>query len=153
MSRGNEIDPRMMGNVPIIGGQRMPTRAEEKQMEKDAITMAVLQVAGTALSSILESGPASVEDGDVSSAIQVATDLLKKSEETKGDYGDHIGKRKLRNQLAAQLIYSALRGGVVYKTNLIHRAFNAASKILEKAEEYAENETVETTPISDIIST
>lgn len=153
MHKGNEIDPRLMENAHILGSRRTPTATEQKQMEKDAITMAVIQVSATALSSILEGGDPLRDEEVANVAIQVAKDLLEKSEETKDDFGEHIGKRKLRNQLAAQFIYSSLRGGQTYKSNVVHRAFTAAAKLIEEAEAYAESESKKNSPTSDIIAT
>lgn len=152
MSR-QEIDPRFLQNAHLLGQQRPPTAAEKKAMQKEAITMAVMQVAGTAFSSILESGPAGLNVAEAEISLRVAKDILKKSEQSKDDYGEQIGKRKLRNQLAAQLIYSTLRGGSNYLSSTVDKAFDLATKIVDESEAYAENEIEEDAPSSDIIAT
>lgn len=154
-SRGNEIDPALLQNAHLVGQPRTPTASEVKQMNKEAIMLAVMQVAGTALSSLLESGPSHYYDPVTNSdvVLEAAKALLKKSDETQNDFDGHIGKRKLRNQLAAQLVYSTLRGGEAYKQSVIDNAFDAATKIIKGAESYANEEVEKTTPTSNIIAT
>jgi hypothetical protein len=143
----------MMQNAHVLGQPRMPTSAEVKQMEKDNTTLAVLQIAGTAVSSMLESGEPLGGDEAVDISLAIAKDLLNKSEQTKDDYGEKIGRRKIRNQLAAQLLYSTLRGGADYRKDLIDWSFDIASNLLTKAEQYAEDEAEKSAPTSDIIAT
>lgn len=155
MNRGNEIDPMLMQNAHILNTRRTPTASERKQMEREAVTMALMQVAGTALGSILESGEEPLRNSDelAKLSLQIAKDLLNKSEESKEDFGEQVGKRKLRNQLAAQILYSSLRGGQPYKLNLIHRSFTIATSVIEGAEAHAEEMVEDDDNSSDIIVT
>ena len=153
MNRGQEIDPLLMQNAHLLGQQRTPTKAELHKMEKDAITMAILQVSTTALNAMLESGSHPLSGDDAANiALQVAKDLLSVSSERENDFEDNIQKRKIRNQIAAQLVYANLRGGIQYKKNSIHRAFNAASKLIEESESYAETEMARDSSTNSIVT-
>lgn len=140
----NQMDPVMMQNAHVLGEPRMPTASEAKTMERNAITIAVMNIAGTALSSMLEYSDDPTNVQRVPCSINLAKAILDKSEATQNDYGEEVSKRKLRNQLAAQLIYSALRGGAnPHPSELVDCSFDQASQILKEAEKYATEKTTD----------
>jgi len=138
----NELDPAMLAQAQMLGQRRTPTMSEQRKMEQAQFMMAALQVSGTALSSFLEGGHGSFSDEDIAFSIDVAEAILKLSEETKGDFEDNVMLRKLRNQLGAQLVYSAIRGGRanIYGFNataLVKTCFIAAKTLLNSADKFS----------------
>ena len=139
----NELDPTMLAQAQMLGGaRRMPTKAEIRDAEHQGIMMAILSVAGTSFSSLLEGGYAGTFEECRGLSERVAEAILKKSEQTKEDFGEDIMKRKLRNQLGAQLTYSALRGDttIVTADELVNRTFESATKLVRSADEFATKE-------------
>jgi hypothetical protein len=141
----NEIDPRLINQAHLLGQRRTPTRAEQKEMERANIMLAHLQVTGTALSSLLEGGADYTNPEVVKFAQSVTEEVLKRSESTKDDFDGNVALRKVRNQLAAQLIYSDLRGGYgalnqEAAAKLVNSLFDTATEVAKDAEEFAEKE-------------
>lgn len=143
MKGHNQLDPSMMHQAHLLGQQRMPTEAEKKAYEKNALTIAILNISATAQSALIE-GKHGV---DTETCFELAKALLDKSEATKDDYKD-TQKRKMRNQLAAQFMYARCRGTGITSTpeNIVEEAFSHANELFNMASAYAENE-VETTDI------
>jgi hypothetical protein len=140
----NELDPAMLAQAQMLGQRRTPTMSEQRKIEQAQFMMAALQVSGTALSSFLEGGYGSFEDENIAFSIDVAKAILKLSEETKGDFEDNVMLRKLRNQLGAQLVYSAIRGGSCADTYsrddataLVKTCFVAAKTLLNSADAFS----------------
>ena len=144
----NQVDPNIYNQATILGQQQEPTADEIKTMERNALTIAAVNISGTAISSLLESnGAFSIEEAsDIS--FSFAKSILDKSDETKDDYGDEVGKRKVRNQLAAQICFALLKGhppsfittdGPSYEgtKKYVDSAFKIASNMLERSQEYA----------------
>jgi hypothetical protein len=151
----NQIDPRLLAQAQMLGGQRRtPTKAEMRQAEHQGIMMAILSVAGTSLSSLLEGGHVSDMAESKDFSLEVANEILNKSEQTKEDFGEDTMKRKLRNQLAAQLTYSTLRGAgglIGGATQLVANAFESATSLVENADKFASKEVEGAEPNSSSI--
>ena len=137
----NEIDPALLQQAQLLGGRRTPTRAEQKEMERANIMMAHLQVSGTALSSLVEAGGSSSLKS-VRFAQSIAESILRKSEGTKDDFDGNVQLRKIRNQLAAQLIYSHLRGSKTHgdSDEIVTGFFDIAATLVSDAKDFAEKE-------------
>jgi len=152
----NELDPAMLAQAQMLGQRRTPTKAEQRKMEEAQFMMAALQVSSTTLSSFLEGGHGRLEDDDVTFSIDVAKAILKFSEETKDDFEGNVMLRKLRNQLGAQLVYSAVRGGQAEifsydATALVMTCFDTAKTLLESADEFSKEAMNEEADSSSII--
>lgn len=154
----NELDPAMLAQAQMLGQRRTPTKAEQRKMDEAQFMMAALQVSGTALSSFLEGGHGKLETNNIKFSKEVAQAILKGAEETKGDFENNVMLRKLRNQLGAQLVYSAIRGGQADVFNfdanvLVQACFDAASDLLTSADEFSKEAMNEKAPNSSIILT
>lgn len=135
MTRGyNQIPPEMLAQAHMIGQPRMRTEAEELEMMQNALTMTVANIAGTVYSAMTEAG----NQPSPSVAIDIAKSVLSVSEQIK-DEDEPIGKRKMRNQLAAQLFFSALRGGLrpTKPEESLKEFFEEAAQMVTLSEEYA----------------
>lgn len=149
----NEIDPVLLQQAHLLGGgQRQPTKAEQLEMIKGQVMMAHLSVAGTALSSHLEAGGAP-DLQSVDFVNEVAQSILDTSEKGRDDFGANIALRKVRNQLAAQLVYSMIRGLTTCPsaTTIVDKAFKMATALTTHADEFAtkemENEGVDSSTV------
>ncbi len=136
----------MMQQAHLLGQQqRMPTKAEQRAYETNALTIAVLNIAGTARSACLEGKHTIYPD----KIFELATAILDKSHESRDDYKDPQ-KRKMRNQLAAQFVYARCRGQgiemdpqarakneVSDAISIVDTAFASATKLMEQATGWA----------------
>jgi hypothetical protein len=139
----HELDPALIQQAQLLGQRRTPTKAEQREMEKANIILAAVQVGGTALSSLCENSDVS---WPLRKRVQYAQDIthaiLDRSEESKDDFDGNVQMRKLRNQLAAQLVYSRLRGLTIFDDAkaCVAECFEASTKILTDANVFAEKE-------------
>ena len=150
MNNFNELDPMAMAGAPILGQRRGPTKAEQKKMLHAQFLMAFLNVSGTAISSMLESG-AEANQASADFAKEVTKEILRISEASADEFDDPT-QRKLRNQLAAQLVFSDLRGGNnADAKDLVKGCFKLATDLVLSAEAFADegvdNEDVADSPL------
>ncbi len=136
----NELDPAMLAQAQMLGQQRTPTKTEQLKMREAQMMMAALQVSGTTLSSFLEGGHGRLEQDDIDFAVAVSKAVLTLSSQTKDE--ENVMLRKLRNQLGAQIVYSAVRGGKgeIFSydaTALVKAGFDAAASLLTSADEFS----------------
>lgn len=151
----NELDPMMLQQAQLLGQRRAPTKAERREAERINLLIALLQVSGTALSSMLEGGEDYTDLGVTEFAQKVAKSILKYSESTQEDFDGDIAMRKIRNQLAAQLIYSDLRAGGAPSRGeadkLTKDMFAIATKLVNDAKDFAAEETKDESPTSSTL--
>jgi len=146
----NSLPPEMLNQAHLIGQPRMRTESEEIEMMRNALTITVANITGTAYSAMLEVDGMLAGDKMQNDSLYLAKTLLQVSEDTKGDY-EETGRRKMRNQLAAQLLFSSLRGGSSPTENLVRMSFSEATAIMARAEEYANEQIEKDKPTSDTI--
>ena len=135
----NELTPEMMAQAHMLDGKRRtPTKAELKQMQRGNIFAALTHIAGTTASTLIEAGvtPA-IATGR---SLIIAKEMLSYAEKALEEEEWEIAQlRQLRNQMAAQLIYSALRANPgLDNIKAIEQGYESATQIVKGAEKNAE---------------
>jgi len=134
----NQLDPAMMNQAHMLGQQRAPTESEIAEARRHIDMTSLMQVAGAVLTSLLEGGFDESREDRTTIATGVAKKFLSKLDSL-NDHADNPPKRKARNQMAAQLIYSILRSsGTAEHVGLVDIGFDMADEILKESEDYAE---------------